>query len=110
MSKQLRSQGPRHGRCESNSNTRSCGVCLDRPGLVVQSHQFRLTRRVWGEGSPSPIRNIVAFASTDPIRVRRPTLEDELQDGGRSTALKRYFSPVDLENTPPGAPFGFSSI
>lgn len=59
-------------------------------------------RRAWREGAPSPIRNLVFFASTAALRVRRPVKEDELQDGGRSTALKRYFDPVDLENAPPG--------
>ncbi len=59
-------------------------------------------RRAWREGAPSPIRNLVFFASTAPLRVRRPVKEDELQDGGRSAALKRYFDPVDLENAPPG--------
>lgn len=42
------------------------------------------------------------FASERPIRLRPPTKEDELRDGSRSAALKRYFLPLDAENAPEG--------
>jgi hypothetical protein len=58
--------------------------------------------RAWAEGAPSATRNLVFFASERPIRLRPPTKEDELRDGSRSAALKRYFLPMDAENAPEG--------